>query len=110
MSSIFAKIIRREIPSEILLENEHVIAIKDINPVAPIHILIITKKQIPSIQELADEDSFLLHEVTKAAKALAKKLNLSHYRLLTNCGEDAGQTVFHLHFHLISGRVLEGMA
>lgn len=108
--SIFAKIIRKELPSEIIYENDHVIVIKDINPVAPIHLLIITKKEISSIQEIQKEDLHLISEVALAAQHLARVHNIKDYRLLTNCGKEAGQTIFHLHFHFISGRSLGTMA
>lgn len=110
MTSIFSKIIKREIPSDIVYENEYVIVIKDINPVAPIHLLIITKKEIPSIQDLENDDMFLLAEMAKAAQKVAHQLQLKFYRLLTNNGPESGQTIFHLHFHLISGRELGAMA
>jgi len=106
MSSVFAKIIRREIPAEVLFENEHVIAIQDIHPVAPVHALIIVKKEIASVQCLKKEDMYLLEEVMLAAQALAKEFELTDYRLITNNGAEAGQTIFHLHFHLIGGRKL----
>lgn len=110
MNSIFTKIIDREIPAEIVLENEMVIAIKDIKPVAPIHILIIPKKEITSFQAIEKEDFQYLEAVTLAAQEITKKLDITDYRLLTNNGELAGQTIFHLHFHLISGRKLGPMA
>ena len=106
MSSVFTKIINRELPAEVLFENEHVIAIHDIAPVAPIHVLIIAKKEIPSIQCLQDKELFLMKEVIKAAQHIAKELDITDYRLLTNCGEEAGQTIFHLHFHLLAGKRL----
>lgn len=106
MSSIFAKIIAKELPAEILFENENVIVIKDIHPVAPIHFLIITKKEVSSIQFLKEDEMYLMKEVVLAAQQVAKLLELTDYRLLTNNGALAGQSVFHLHFHLIGGRRL----
>lgn len=106
MSSVFAKIITRELPADILFENEHVIAIKDIHPVAPVHVLIIVKKEIASIQFLHKNELYLMQEVILAAQGIARLLDLTDYRLITNNGSDAGQTVFHLHFHLIGGRKL----
>ena len=106
MASIFAKIIARELPAEILFENEHVIAIKDIHPVAPVHALIIVKKEIASIQFVHKNELYLMQEVVLAAQAVARSLDLTDYRLITNNGSEAGQTVFHLHFHLIGGRKL----
>lgn len=109
MPSVFSKIISRELPAHILLENDHVLAIKDIAPAAPVHVLIIAKKQIPSIQLMKEEDLFLMGEIIKAAQKVAKMLDLTDYRLLTNQGEEAGQTVFHLHFHLLGGKRLGAM-
>ncbi|NGX55834.1 MAG: Purine nucleoside phosphoramidase [Candidatus Anoxychlamydiales bacterium] len=110
METIFEKIINRKIPAEILLENEHVIAIKDISPKAPVHILIITKKVIPSFQELKEEDYYLLGEVAKAANKLAKEFNIEKgFRILSNTGTSSGQTIYHLHFHLLGGRDLNAM-
>ena len=107
MKTIFEKIIDRELPSEIVFENDHVIAIKDIAPIAPVHILIITKKVISSIQQMQKEDFYLLGEMLHVAQDLAKKFGIEEgYRLLTNNGSLAGQTIFHLHFHLIGGRQL----
>lgn len=102
-NNIFAKILRREIPSEILYEDEHAIAFKDINPKAKIHALIIPKKPYRNLVELLDgDDKFLpnfMHSVSKAIK----KINVDDkdFRLLTNNGENAGQEVFHMHFHLL---------
>lgn len=110
MISVFSKIIRGELPCKKVLENEHVIAFHDIHPVAPVHILIVTKKEIDSLNSIEDEDLFLLGEIAKAAKKIAKDLKLDNYRLLTNVGALSGQTVYHLHFHLISGRRLGPMA
>lgn len=106
MSSVFSKIITKELPAEVLLENEHVIVIKDIHPVAPVHVLIILKKEIASIQCLKPEDMYLMEEVVMAAQTVARRLDLTDYRLITNNGSEAGQTIFHLHFHLIGGRKL----
>ena len=106
MTSIFEKIIQRQLPAEILFENEHVIVIKDIHPVAPVHVLIIAKKQVSSIQFLKEEEMYLMKEITLAAQEVARLLELTDYRLITNNGALAGQSVFHLHFHLIGGRRL----
>lgn len=113
MKSVFQKIIDGELPSQKVLENSHLIAIKDIAPKAPVHLLIIPKKAIRDIQSIQPEDFFLLNEVVLAAQKLAKDFGLLEtggYRLLTNNGEGAGQTVFHLHFHLLGGRILGEMA
>jgi histidine triad (HIT) family protein len=107
MASLFSKIIAGEIPGEKVYENEHVVAIKDIHPLAPVHILIITRKEITDIQSLMPEDYFLLGEVAKAAHKIAEDFGIDEgYRLLTNNGPSAGQSIFHLHFHLIGGKEL----
>jgi histidine triad (HIT) family protein len=107
MTTIFGKIIKGELPAEIVFENEHLIAIKDIHPATPVHLLIMPKKEIKDLQSLKEEDFWLLGEVIKAAQILAKEFGIADgYRLLTNNGPTAGQTVFHLHFHLIGGRQL----
>lgn len=111
MSTIFDKIIKGEIPSEKVFENERIIAFKDIHPVAPVHILIVPKKQIPDLQSVMPEDLNLIGEIILVAKNLAKQFDIdSGYRLLTNNGALAGQTIFHLHFHLIGGRQLGALA
>ena len=109
MTTIFTKIIKGEVPSEKVYESDNVLAFKDINPQAPIHILIIPKKEIPNIQALGEEDGDTLLEMISVAQDLARKFGIQDgYRLLTNNGKLAGQTVAHLHFHLIGGRKLAG--
>lgn len=112
MKTLFEKIIAGEIPAQKVYENEHLIAIKDIAPQAPVHLLIITKKVIPNLQSIKKEDYFLLGEVIEAAKKLAKDFNLEKggYRLLVNNGHHAGQTIPHLHFHLLGGDFLGPLA
>lgn len=111
MSTIFDKIISKEIPSEIVFENDRIIAIKDINPVAPIHILILPKKPIKDLQSIENEDLALIGEIVSVAKEIAAQNGISDgYRLLTNNGPLAGQTIFHLHFHLIGGKKLGALA
>lgn len=107
MKSIFERIISGELPAERVFEDENILAIKDIHPVAPVHILIMPKKHTPSLQQLQKEDVWLMGEMIKVVQELAKKFNIEDsYRLLTNNGPLAGQSVFHLHFHLIGGRNL----
>jgi len=107
MTTIFAKIIKGEIPCDKVFENESVLAFNDIAPAAPVHILIVPKKEIPNIQSLTPEDYPLLGEVVAVAQKLAKDLGIENgYRLLTNNGSGAGQTILHLHFHLIGGKTL----
>lgn len=108
MKTIFEKIIDREIPSTIEYEDESIIAFRDVTPQAPIHILIVPKKRVASINECDVEDTMLLGELLLVAKKLATKLKIQDngYRLVINTGKDAGQTVFHLHIHFLAGRDL----
>lgn len=107
MDTIFAKIIRGELPCEKVFENDRILAIKDKFPVAPIHILIMPKKEIPNLQSVAKDDLPLIAEIVEVAQQLAEQLGVaSDYRLITNNGRQAGQMIFHLHFHLIAGRPL----
>ena len=111
MTTIFNKIIRGEIPADKVFENERILAIKDIYPVAPVHILIIPKKEIVNLQSLEKEDVDLIGEIVLVAKELAERYQITDgYRLLTNNGASAGQSIFHLHFHLIGGRPLGAIA
>ncbi len=106
--TIFEQIIAGKIPSTKVFENETILAIEDIHPVAPVHILIMPKKHIPDLQSLGADDLLLIGEIVQVAQELAKRLGiLEGYRLLTNSGPMAGQTIFHLHFHLIGGRPLD---
>lgn len=108
--TIFKDIIDKKLPAEIVFENGSIIAIKDKYPIAPVHILIMPKKEISSIQKMKKEDFHLLGEIMEVAQKLAKEYDiLDGYRLLTNNGPDAGQTILHLHFHLIGGRRLGPM-
>ena len=109
--SIFELILEGEIKSDIIYENEYVFAINDINPVAKVHILIIPKKKIESINVIEEEDAKFLAQMFLTAKLLAKKFGIhkSGYRLLVNTNEDAGQTVFHIHMHLIGGEKLKSI-
>ena len=108
MSTIFKIIIDKEIPSDIIFEDDSVIAFSDINPVAPVHILIIPKKEIPTINDISQNDKEIIGELFIAAKKIAKKfkVNKTGYRIIFNCNEDAGQTVYHIHMHLLAGRKL----
>jgi len=107
MTTVFGKIIKGELPAEIVFENERILAIKDLYPVAPVHILIMPKKEIPDFQSVTADDLPLLSEIFEVAQKLAKELGIENgYRLLTNNGSDAGQVIFHLHFHLIGGKRL----
>ncbi len=106
MPSIFTKIINKEIPADIVYEDEHCLAFKDINPQAPVHILLIPKKEISSTQDIKSEDKELMGHLMIKIPEIAKKLNLTAYRLAVNTGAGAGQTVFHLHIHILGGRKL----
>ncbi len=108
MATIFTKIINREIPASIVYENDKVLAFKDINPQAPIHILVIPKKEIPTINDIKEEDRELIGEMYLAIAKIAKDLGISEegYRVITNCNEYGGQEVFHIHFHLLGGEKL----
>ena len=108
MDCIFCNIISGDIPSVKVYENEYVYAFNDISPVAPVHVLIIPKQHIASINDLTPENADLVSKVYLAAAEIAKQLGVSEsgYRIVSNCGEAAGQTVHHLHFHLLGGRDL----
>lgn len=111
MSTVFGLIIAGKIPSTKVFENERILAIEDIHPVAPVHILIMPKKEIRDLQSLDPSDGNLIAEIIQVAQQIAEEKGIAEgYRLLTNSGSDAGQTIFHLHFHLIGGRVLGALA
>ncbi len=105
--TIFSKIINREIPAEILYEDDLCIAFNDVNPQAPMHFLIIPKKPIVKISDAEQSDQSLLgHLLLKAREIAAEQGYADNFRLVTNNGEGAGQTVFHLHIHVLAGRPL----
>ncbi len=108
MATIFTKIINREIPATIVYENDKVLAFTDINPAAPIHILVVPKKEIPTINDIKPEDKELIGEMYLAIGEIARELGIDKegYRVITNCNEYGGQEVFHLHFHLLGGKRL----
>jgi histidine triad (HIT) family protein len=111
MGTVFGKIIRGELPAEKVYEDDKIVAFKDINPAAPVHILIVPKKEIPDLQSLEEADYSLLQDVVRVAQDLARRYDISEgYRLVTNNGPQAGQAVFHLHFHLIGGKTLGPIA
>jgi histidine triad (HIT) family protein len=111
MSSVFRLIIEGKIPSKKVFENERILAIEDIHPIAPVHILIMPKKAIANLQSVEPADLPLIGEIIAVAQKIAEEKGVEDgYRLLTNNGPDSGQTIFHLHFHLIGGRVLGKMA
>jgi len=105
---IFCRISRGETPAEFLYQDDHVVVVRDIAPQAPHHLLIIPRRHIPTIMDLTEEDGGLLDAVYRAAGATAVDLGFAGkgFRVVVNCNEDGGQTVWHLHFHLLGGRRL----
>ncbi|NLY78074.1 MAG: histidine triad nucleotide-binding protein [Tissierellia bacterium] len=103
---IFCKIANKEIPSDIVYEDDKIIAFKDVSPQSPVHILVIPKKHIGSLNDLDEEDTSLIGDIFKIIKKLAKDMGVDEegYRVVNNCGELGGQTVHHIHFHLMGGR------
>ncbi|MCL4268319.1 MAG: histidine triad nucleotide-binding protein [Anaerolineales bacterium] len=108
---IFCKIIKGEIPSTNVYQDEHVTAFRDINPAAPTHILIVPNKHIESVNFVIPDDEALIGKLFAVAKQLAEKEGVSEsgYRLVVNTGAEAGQTVFHLHMHLLGGRPMRAL-
>lgn len=105
--TLFKKIIDGDIPADIVFEDDLCLAFRDINPQAPTHLLVIPKKEISAIATIADEDQALIGHLYLVIRNLAQELGLATgYRVVVNCGEDGGQTVDHLHFHLLGGRSL----
>lgn len=104
---IFCKIISGEIPSSKVYEDEKVLAFKDISPMAPVHILIIPKAHVEGVDKLTEETASVVSHIMMVAKQLAEEYHLDNgYRIVSNVGEDGGQTVRHLHFHLLGGKKL----
>ena len=106
--TLFDKIIRREIPADIVYEDEDILAFRDIAPQAPVHVLFVPKKSLATLNNAGPEDAELLGKLLLGAAAYARKEGFAEkgYRCLVNCNEDGGQTVFHLHLHLLGGRRL----
>ena len=104
MDCVFCKIAGGEIPTEKIYEDEDIIAFNDLDPQAPIHFLVIPKKHITSLATLDEADSLLIGKIMLIIKKLAKENNLEGYRVVTNIGEEGGQSVPHLHFHVLGGR------
>ena len=105
---IFCKIVSKEIPAEIVYEDDYVIAFNDLKPITPVHLLLVTKKHIPSLTDLKEDDVEIIGRLQLAAKNIAEKLGFadSGFRLVSNCGRDAEQIVMHIHYHLLAGRPL----
>ncbi|MCB8920844.1 MAG: HIT domain-containing protein [Ardenticatenaceae bacterium] len=111
MPTIFAKIVRGEIPSDLVYQDEQVTAFRDISPVAPTHILIVPNKVIPTANDLTADDEQLVGHMVLVAKQIAEQEGIAAngYRLIINCNEHGGQVVFHLHMHLVGGQPLGPM-
>lgn len=105
---LFCKILRKEIPCSYIYEDEYVVAFKDINPVAPVHILIIPKIHIESVNDITEENSNYISKVFQAIPTIAKEANIfdDGYRVITNIGKNGGQLVKHMHFHILGGKKL----
>jgi histidine triad (HIT) family protein len=105
---LFCKIIKREIRASIVYEDDHMLAFNDINPQAPTHVLVVPKRHIPTLNELTPEDDAIVGELVRRAAAIAEGRGISSggFRTVFNTNRDAGQTVFHIHLHLIGGRSL----
>ena len=108
MSTVFTKIINKEIPANIVYEDDEVLAFRDISPQAPEHILVIPKKEIPTVNDIEEADAAVVGKLFLTAKKIAKDLGFDEkgYRLVMNCNEDGGQTVNHIHMHILAGRQL----
>ncbi len=108
MSTIFTKIINREIPADIVYEDEQCLAFRDINAQAPTHVLLIPKKEMPRLVDAKPEDAALLGHLMQTANKIAQQLGVGDaFRLVVNNGADAGQSVFHLHLHILAGRAFK---
>ncbi len=107
--TVFTKIIRKEIPAKIVYEDEQCLAFHDLQPQAPVHVLVIPKKQIDSLETATDEDASVLGHLQIVAQKVARllKIDKSGYRVVMNCGQDGGQSVGHIHYHLLGGRPLK---
>lgn len=105
---IFCKIANKELDTDLLYEDDELLAFRDIAPKAPVHILIIPKKHIPTIQDLGEEDIQMVGKIYQVAKKLAEEYNIAEggYRIVTNCNDNGGQVVYHIHFHLLGGEKL----
>lgn len=111
MTTLFSKIIRGDIPADMVYQDETVSAFRDINPQAPVHVLIVPNKEIPTVNDVAEEDEALVGHMFTVARIIAEREGVAQdgYRLLVNCNRNAGQEVFHLHMHLFGGRPLGPM-
>ena len=112
MPTLFERIVSRDLPADILYQDEHVTAFRDVQPRAPVHVLIVPNKPIPTANDVADEDGPLVGRMFLVARDLAKQLGIAAdgYRLIINCNRHGGQEVYHLHLHLVGGAPLGPMA
>lgn len=110
MDCIFCKIINKEIPSNIVYEDDEILAFKDISPQAPVHIVVIPKKHISKITEISKEDEFVIGKIYTVINKVAREQGIADdgFRVIINCGENGGQEVKHIHFHLLGGTKLSG--
>jgi histidine triad (HIT) family protein len=108
MSCIFCDIVKKKKAANIIYEDEYALAFHDINPQAPIHVLIIPKKHIPTSLDIKEEESFLLDHLFKVTNKIARDKGIADrgFRLVINCNREAGQTIFHMHIHLLGGRIM----
>ncbi|MDX1626389.1 MAG: histidine triad nucleotide-binding protein [Wenzhouxiangellaceae bacterium] len=106
---LFEKIVRREIPADIVFENDDLLAFRDVNPQAPVHVLVIPKRRIPTLNDLGEEDAELVGRMVLAAREIAEQEGIAEdgYRLNFNCNEQGGQSVYHIHLHLLGGRTMK---
>lgn len=105
---LFCKIVNKEINSSVVFEDERVLAIHDVNPLAPVHVLIMPKRHLASLEDVEESDIELLGYIQFRAREIARQLGLDgHYRIMNNCGEKGGQRIFHLHYHLLGGAEFE---
>lgn len=109
MSCIFCRIVNKEIPAKVVYEDDRVFAFHDINPQAPYHILVIPKKHLSTLLEISEEDKDLIGHIYLIINKIAQDLGFADrgFRVVVNCKEEAGQTVFHVHFHLLAGRPMD---
>lgn len=103
---IFCKIVEKKIPAKIIYEDENVIAFEDINPQAPVHTLVIPKKHIPTLLDIKEEDIYLIGHLIKVSNKIVNDKGIAErgFRIVTNCNPESGQTVYHIHFHVLGGR------
>ncbi|MCL4476530.1 MAG: histidine triad nucleotide-binding protein [Nitrospirae bacterium] len=105
---IFCKIIEKKIPSKVVYEDEHSLVFEDINPQAPVHALVIPKKHIPTLLDITEEDNPLIAHLVKVANKIARDKGIAErgFRIVTNCNPESGQTVYHIHLHVLGGRAM----